>query len=366
MGVGAVECLLLGRARADAAKAAPRDPPPGGAGDAWRPEPGAGAARGVGAPAGPVKRAAFEASLAAAVRARPSRRARADDRAAWPSLEVPFRLAERHGDCNDPSVLFPRPSPASEATGTLHPWPAILVTWGPGGVTRLHAHHCWHLIVGLDGDLSVTTRAGGRPSRAGALISAPDTPHAVDAEGTRALIVFVEPESEAGDRLLAGHGRGSVDLFPNSDADRLRAVLSPEGSGLADPEAAVARSLSLGGEPVAPPHGRHPAVRRVLRHLRQASPDADTSLDALARIAGLSPGRFMHAFTEAVGIPLRPYLRWLKLERAGAALATGVSLGEAAYGAGFADAAHMTRTFRRMFGVSPSEVRRRSQSVQDR
>lgn len=42
------------------------------------------------------------------------------------------------------------------------------------------------------------------------------------------------------------------------------------------------------------------------------------------------------------------------------------SLGEAAYGAGFADAAHMTRTFRRLFGVTPSEALRRSQSVQDR
>ena len=114
-----------------------------------------------------------------------------------------------------------------------------------------------------------------------------------------------------------------------------------------------------------PPPGRHPGVRRVLRYLRQAAPETDTSLAALAEIAGLSPGRFMHAFTETVRIPLRPYLRWLKLERAGAALAAGASLGEAAYGAGFADAAHMSRTFVRMFGVSPSDVRRRSQSVQD-
>jgi AraC-like DNA-binding protein len=74
----------------------------------------------------------------------------------------------------------------------------------------------------------------------------------------------------------------------------------------------------------------------------------------------------MHAFTATVGIPLRPYLRWLKLERAGVAIAAGAPLGEAAHAAGFADAAHMTRTFRRMFGVTPSELRRRSQSVQDR
>ncbi len=262
-------------------------------------------------------------------------------------------------------VLLPRPSSGSLVAGVLRPWPAVLITWGPGGVTRLHAHHCWHLIVGLDADLSVTTRADGPPRRAGALITAPDTPHAVDATGTRALIVFVEPESDAGDRLLAGHGRGSVHLFGGPDADRLRATLSPERASLADPEAAVARALSLGGEAVVPPPGRHPGVRRVLRYLREAPPETDTSLNALAEVARLSPGRFMHAFTETVGIPLRPYLRWLKLERAGAALAAGASLGDAAYGAGFADAAHMSRTFRRMFGVPPSKVRRRSQSVHD-
>src|SRR5512133_527949 len=138
-------------------------------------------------------------------------------------------------------VLLPRPASVSSATGALRPWPAVLVTWGPGGATRLHAHHCWHLIVGLDADLAVTTRAGGRPRRVGALITAPDEPHAVDARGTRALIVFVEPESDAGERLLAARGRSSIGLYRDADAKRLRAMLSPEGPALADPDDAVAR-----------------------------------------------------------------------------------------------------------------------------
>lgn len=240
------------------------------------------------------------------------------------------------------------------------------MTWGPGGASRLHAHHCWHLVVGLDSDLSVTTSDRGPARRAGALLTGPDAPHAVDARGTRTLVVFVEPESEAGERLLVTRGPGAVELIRGSRADRLRQLLRPEGPALGDAESAVARALSLGSDPVAPPRGRHPGVRRVLRYLREAPPDADSSLAALAAVAGLSTGRFMHAFTAAVGIPLRPYLRWLKLERAAAALAAGASLGEAAYGAGFADAAHMTRTFRRLFGVTPSEALRRSQSVQDR
>jgi AraC-like DNA-binding protein len=98
-------------------------------------------------------------------------------------------------------------------------------------------------------------------------------------------------------------------------------------------------------------------VRGLLRHLRALPPGGDTSLASLAAVVGLSPGRLMHVFTESIGVPLRPYLLWLKLQRAAAAVSTGVPLGEAAHLAGFADAAHMSRTFRRTFGVPPSALR---------
>ena len=46
------------------------------------------------------------------------------------------------------------------------------------------------------------------------------------------------------------------------------------------------------------------------------------------------------------------------LNVAAAAIVAGQPLSSAAAAAGFVDAAHMTRTFKRMFGVSPSELRR--------
>ena len=58
----------------------------------------------------------------------------------------------------------------------------------------------------------------------------------------------------------------------------------------------------------------------------------------------------MHVFTESIGIPLRPYLSWLRVQRAAMAIVNGSLLGEAAHTAGFADASHMTRTFKRMLG----------------
>jgi hypothetical protein len=92
------------------------------------------------------------------------------------------------------------------AAGALRPWPAVLLTWGLGTASRRHAHHCWHLILGLDADIGVTGAAGG-VRRVGAVLTAPDVPHAVDARGTRVVILFVEPESNAGEQLLAARGR---------------------------------------------------------------------------------------------------------------------------------------------------------------
>lgn len=256
-------------------------------------------------------------------------------------------------------MLLPR---ASDLAGVLRPWPAVLVVWGPGSATARHAHHCWHLVLGLDAPLAVTL-SPGRARSAAAVLTAPDVPHAVDARGGRALVAFVAPESEAGTRLRARHGAGAALLLGDPDGERLRHLLSPAATA-GDPAGAVARALGLGGDPIAPPAGAHPAIRRVLRWLAEAPPGADASLAALAARARLSPGRFMHAFTATVGIPLRPYLRWTRLQRAAGAIAAGAGLGEAALAAGFSDAAHMTRTFRRMFGVAPSRLRRGSQSVQ--
>ena len=97
--------------------------------------------------------------------------------------------------------------------------------------------------------------------------------------------------------------------------------------------------------------------------LRNGGVDDATSLEGLARAVGLSPSRLMHVFTSSVGIPLRPYLAWLRVQRAAIEIVSGNSLTDAALASGFADAAHMSRTFRRMLGIPPSLLRAMSCSV---
>jgi AraC-like DNA-binding protein len=113
------------------------------------------------------------------------------------------------------------------------------------------------------------------------------------------------------------------------------------------------------------PRQTHPGVRRVLRYLRQPEVDRHcTSLAHLATIAELSPSRLMHVFTESVGIPLRRYLLWLRVQRAAGAIVAGRSATDAAQIAGFADASHLTRTFRRTLGMTPRDLALRGPRMQ--
>ena len=76
----------------------------------------------------------------------------------------------------------------------------------------------------------------------------------------------------------------------------------------------------------------------------------------MAAAVGVSTSRLTHVFSSQIGIPLRTYARWLRLVTATERLADGCNITEAAHAAGFADAAHFSRTFKEMFGLAPSHV----------
>jgi AraC-like DNA-binding protein len=179
----------------------------------------------------------------------------------------------------------------------------------------------------------------------------PDTLHEVDARDTTVLIGFVDPESELG-AALSDRIDGDISRVPATQVARWRAALGRTLTG-ARVEHWVRTELL---------HRRcvtkiHPRVNRVLKHLRERLGISDDfSLKTLSGVSGLSQSRFMHVFTESVGVPLRPYILWLRLQRASCDLMGGASVTAAAHSAGFSDAAHLTRTFRRMLGMTPTDL----------
>ena len=69
----------------------------------------------------------------------------------------------------------------------------------------------------------------------------------------------------------------------------------------------------------------------------------------------LSPSRFRHLSVET-GTTFRAYLLWLRLNLAIESWMAGKSWTGAAQEAGFADSAHLTRTFKRMFRIAHASL----------
>jgi AraC-like DNA-binding protein len=254
--------------------------------------------------------------------------------------------------------------PESLPRGPLTPasplWPPILATRGPGAKSGVHQHHALHLLLAVTGSVRFKTEKNGRPREAAGILTASDAAHEIDARGVEVALVFLDPESEAGAALAATLDAEARAVTP-TERDELLRDLEPMDLIRTGGDLWLARAVQvLGGAKLRPRKSVHPRVRQLLRSLRTDADDTDHSLEALARSVKLSPGRLMHAFTASIGLPLRPYLAWLKLQRAAGAIVAGASLTDAAHAAGFADAAHMTRTFRRMFGVAPSALRPRT------
>lgn len=72
----------------------------------------------------------------------------------------------------------------------------------------------------------------------------------------------------------------------------------------------------------------------------------------VAKSVALSESRFLHLFKAQMGIAWRPFLLWRRMLCAVNLLAMGEAATHAAYVAGFSDSAHLSRSFRAMFGLS--------------
>ncbi len=220
--------------------------------------------------------------------------------------------------------------------------------------TNFHAHHAIQLTFSVGG--SFAFRIDDGVVEGPVVLIAPDVPHAYAPQGRNAMI-FVEPESRIGAAVLRDlAGRRSARLDPEifaDIADRLACIFGehrPQDAMLAGLGQELAVRLAGDDVPV------HAIDQRIARVLERLSGALDSRLDAgeAADIACLSESRFSHLFVQEVGLPYRTYVLWRRLMVAVNGIAGGSTLTNAAHDAGFADSAHFSRTFLRMFGVPAS------------
>ena len=98
------------------------------------------------------------------------------------------------------------------------------------------------------------------------------------------------------------------------------------------------------------------AADRVRAYLHDSYASQATLAD-VAAVAGCSRFAAYRAFRVRYGLSPSEYQRQLRLRAAQHALASGAALADVAAAAGFADQAHLTRWFRRCYGITPGAYR---------
>lgn len=234
----------------------------------------------------------------------------------------------------------------SDAPFKVYVWPQRVLVLGPGFASTQHRHHAAQFAFGLDGPVIFESPQVGL-QRSNMLLISPNTPHAHPAFG-RLGFLYLEPESTEW-ASFAARTEGELVHLPFDE--RLRSVARSAEAG--DSEAASSLVGDVIGRSQSNVLPEDALVSQTIANIRR-SLDGPITLAALAKAVHRSPSRVAHRFRETTGVSIRRYVLWCRLRAALDAALRGSSLTEAAHLAGFADSAHLSRTFHSMFGVAPS------------
>lgn len=125
----------------------------------------------------------------------------------------------------------------------------------------------------------------------------------------------------------------------------------------------VQRQHAITGRCPGRTHAQRARVHARLQHARLfmlEQCDRDIAIADVAGIAGYSPSHFMRTYHAAFGETAYTFLTRARLARARALLTTsGLAVAEVAFAAGFEDRGTFSRQFRRHFGITAADLRRR-------
>lgn len=237
-------------------------------------------------------------------------------------------------------------------------WTAGFVLVGSGLRSTPHTHQAPQLGVGLNGPIRLEVDGGWQ--QAAGLVTDSDVEHGFDGTMAHHAVTWIDPASTAAARLrehvLAGQPWVRLtDEQAAGVAEELRPCLTP-GVSCDDVIRCFASSLRrlVGDVPtdMTAVDERLLPVLDALERLEEPTPP----VAELARRATMSPSRLQHVFAAEVGMPIRRYALWQRLRHSARLMVDGLSATQAAHRAGFSDAAHLARTWRRMHGQSPTEL----------
>lgn len=253
----------------------------------------------------------------------------------------------------------------------IYLWEGIYLYIGKSTPVLRHASHALEIGISLDQPFRMRDDLG-QWQEARALMIAPDREHEclITIEG-RWVHIGIESESslarELRDRFM--QHQSFVFLTHSALDEFITGLQQPGTDQAAQDDAASLLNGFMSGllnkrvELIGPSREIDLRIKKIINILKEL-PESNPSLQQLADQVGLSEGRLVHLFKQQLGIPIGSYILWIRVNQAIREMTASISLTQAAHNAGFADSAHFSRTFMRIFGTRPSEILKRSQIIQ--
>lgn len=232
--------------------------------------------------------------------------------------------------------------------GQVQLWDDWACYLGPVSQQTFHAHVASQIALGLDEPVTVQTSLKVEV-RGRAVLIAPLTRHRVAPISSQVLLIYADPRGRLGRRLRACATKSLLAVPEFGDKllslwDRTNGL---PGEGL------ILTALDA----ICPESSPPPLDTRVQKALTIIEEQSGKHIGAIAESqVDLSAGRLRELAQKELGASLAHFSLWRKLQRSISAAISGLDLAEAAYAGGFADQAHMARTFRRMLGLTLTDL----------
>jgi len=231
---------------------------------------------------------------------------------------------------------------------------------------NLHCHHAVQLVVSLDKPYQAILDDQKFECIRGFLIDS-DIPHACQSAGATVLVISIDATSIKGRKIkrqLSNDKFVLIDkVFSAEEIDRFSTNYwryCNDANTEFDPLALIHKLYDEQNNTVPLDERSRAVIDFINQNISKT-----IQIVEIAQHVGLSESRLRHLFSEEIGIPISSYILWTRIKIALREMLTpGVTLADAAHRANFADHAHFTRTFKRMFGVSPSLLLKYGQFLQ--
>ncbi|MAN64081.1 MAG: hypothetical protein CMI60_19270 [Parvibaculum sp.] len=227
---------------------------------------------------------------------------------------------------------------------------------GPVGDAAYHRHSAVQICISDKSELVLDLGAEKTQVTCGAVVVGADQLHRLHVSSEPATLIYIDGSSRVGAGVRSQLGSEAYYCPELAQTTLIRMTVAEKSNTPRSRQAALVASQLWKAAPVCDEQDIiDPRVREILTRLDEVQ-YLPRSVSPFSRLVGLSDSRLRHLFKEQVGMSPSKYLLWLKLQRAVRHLDNEGSLTEAAYAGGFSDSAHLARTFRRTFGISPSDL----------